>query len=403
MTVTAALPGPPAGRRYPGSVGSKGWVLVTDGDVGQSRASLAAVRALAAAGYSPAATVCGPFSLAGASRHCRRRIPVPPSHQPGYETAVRGELASRSYVAVLPSSDAACLALQPGARPLIDKLALAERARACDLAFPPTVVIPSWEALLDRGADLEFPLVVKESLRRSPALRIESPAALERADRRTGPLLVQPYLTDGVHAIAGVVWDGRLLAAAHQRYLRIWPPDCGMSSAAETVDPDLPLEGRLLALLDGHRGIFQAQFAGPYLLDVNPRVYGSLPLAVSAGVNLPGIHCDLVRGAAEPGAPVRARSGVFYRWIEGDVRNLAHAVRTRRRGPVSALFELRPHRGAAHSTESLSDPKPMGVRLRYAMSVRRKRAAPARISQGAGRPEARAESAGEGPRTPSSS
>ena len=47
------------------------WVLVTEGGDGQSRAAVAAVRALAADGYRPAVTEYDGLSLAGASRHCR--------------------------------------------------------------------------------------------------------------------------------------------------------------------------------------------------------------------------------------------------------------------------------------------------------------------------------------------
>jgi len=128
------------------------------------------------------------------------------------------------------------------------------------------------------------------------------------------------------------------------------------------------VEGRLRGLLEGHEGIFQAQFAGGYLLDLNPRVYGSMPLAVAAGANLPGIYSDLLRGSDEPAPPIRARPGVRFRWIEGDVRHLAWAVRRREMTMGQAVEALRPRRRTAHSTESLGDPLPMLVRLRYAAS-----------------------------------
>jgi len=188
--------------------------------------------------------------------------------------------------------------------------------------------------------------------------------------------MVQPYLREELHALAGVVRDGRLLAAVHQRYFRTWPLDCGTASAAVTIDPDGDLERRVLELLGDYEGIFQAQFAGPYLLDLNPRVYGSLPLAVAAGANLAAVHCRALQG--EDVQPVRARAGVFYRWLEGDVRNLAQAVRERRAGVLSALWELRPRKAAAHSTESLRDPMPMVVRFRFA--IRRRRERPGRLA-----------------------
>ena len=124
------------------------------------------------------------------------------------------------------------------------------------------------------------------------------------------------------------------------------------------------LEERLAQLLAGHDGVFQAQFAGNYLLDLNPRVYGSLPLAVAAGANLPAILCDLLRGHQT--GLVRAREGVFYRWIEGDIRHAVNALKRGSAGPVAALRMLLPKRGTAHSTESLDDPRPVFERLRHA-------------------------------------
>jgi hypothetical protein len=166
-----------------------------------------------------------------------------------------------------------------------------------------------------------------------------------------------------------VIADGRLLAAVHQRYLRIWPPDCGTSSAAVTTAPDLELEDRLPTLLAGHRGVFQVQLVGDQVIDINPRVYGSLPLAVAAGANLPAIACRAASGGGEHGI-VRGRPGVRYRWLEGDLRRLLHDARagTLSRGALAAA--LLPHAGTAHSVESLRDPGPLLVRV--ADAVRRR-------------------------------
>jgi hypothetical protein len=341
------------------------WVLVTDGGSGQARSALAAVRALAARGYRPAVTVSGRWSIAAASRHCARRVEVPGVFDPGYADAVRSELAARPYLAVLGASDAALLALGEPVRHLVDKAAIAPRGRRAGLAVPPMQVFGSRDELLASRDLLEYPLVVKPTLSFHSVVRVDSPEALGRVVVADGPVVVQPYLREALHAVVGVAHHGRFVAAAHQRYLRTWPPDCGTACAAVTVAPDRDLESRLLLLLEGYEGIFQAQFAGPYLLDLNPRVYGSLPLAVAAGANLPAIWCDLLRGV-DPGE-VRARPGVFYRWIEGDVRHVATAIRRGSMGLGAALRSLRPHRAAAHSTESLVDPRPMLSRIGYAL------------------------------------
>jgi ATP-grasp domain-containing protein len=208
--------------------------------------------------------------------------------------------------------------------------------------------------------------VVKPAVSRWSPSHSDAPAELRPADGRKGTILVQPYVQEQMRAVGGVLWQGEMVAAVHQRYLRTWPPDCGTSSAAESVDPDTDLESKLIALLGEYEGVFQAQLAGPYLLDVNPRPYGSMPLAVASGVNLPALYCDLLRGLEV--RHVRSEPGMFYRWVEADLRRLWRDVRGGRLGVWSALRELRPRRGAAHSTESLSDPGPMLARLRFAAS-----------------------------------
>jgi hypothetical protein len=195
---------------------------------------------------------------------------------------------------------------------------------------------------------------------------VERPADLRGWAPGPGRCLVQPYFTDELRSVAGVIWRGGLAAVVHQRFLRTWPPDCGMACAAETVPPDLELEDRLVALLDGYEGIFQIDMAGGHLLDVNPRVYASLPLAVAAGANLAGLWCDLLRGEAP--SLVRARPGVFFRWLDGDVRNVGSRLRKREIGPVDAARALRPRSRAVHDIEPFRDPGPVLARLRHAVA-----------------------------------
>jgi predicted ATP-grasp superfamily ATP-dependent carboligase len=68
-----------------------------------------------------------------------------------------------------------------------------------------------------------------------------------------------------------------------------------------TTQPNAELElgvGRLLKEI-GWSGVFHVQFVRDqrdkhYLIDLNLRIYGSLALAVGAGLNLPGIWVDLL-------------------------------------------------------------------------------------------------------------
>jgi predicted ATP-grasp superfamily ATP-dependent carboligase len=137
-------------------------------------------------------------------------------------------------------------------------------------------------------------------------------------------LLVQELL-DGPLTGVAVVIDraGAVVARFQQVAQRVWPTNAGGSALAASVAPDEQLverSGRMLADI-GYWGLAQLQFIqganGPALIDVNTRHYGSLPLALAAGVNLPAAWHAVALGQnlQQPG-PYRV--GVTYRWLEAE-------------------------------------------------------------------------------------
>jgi hypothetical protein len=346
--------------------------LVTDGapdPPGQSRVSLATVRALAAAGCRAAVTVSSPNSLAGASRFCHRRVPVPAIREGGYAEAVRAELERGRYLAVLPTSDSALLALgSPGAH-MLDKLQLARWAEQAGVSSPPTEVFQHAEGLVAAGHRFDYPVAVKRAGGK-PVRRANRPDDLRQWSGKPGPLLVQPYLEEPVVAVAGVMWRGSPMGLAHHRTLRKWPPEGGRTCAALTVAPDRDLEERTCALLAGYDGIFHVQFCGGFLLDVNTRPYGTLMLSVAAGVNPVDIYARLLQG--ERLALARARPGTIWRWAEADVRYAAWALRRGRIGIREFARIVLPQPGAAPGgTWWWRDPGPVLPRVRYGLQARR--------------------------------
>jgi predicted ATP-grasp superfamily ATP-dependent carboligase len=345
------------------------WVLISEGGGGESRAALAAVRSLAAAGYQTAVTVSGPLSLAAASRHTSRRVPAPSVHDDpeGYAAAVRAELARREYLDVLCASDAALIALDRPVGTLLDKEVTGRLAREGGLDVPTTRVFATRAELLEAGDELDYPVVVKPAVKWFMAARVDAAHELAEAvpaghDTR---LLVQPWLTDDLRGVVGLCWEGRIILAAHLRYERVWPYPCGTVSAAETVAADRDLERSLERLLGDYQGLFHVDLAGTNLLDVNPRLHAATPLALAGGINLPAAYCDLLQGRTV--REERARPGLRYRWEEGDLRSL---IRQRRQGDLS-LSELwegaRPRRKTVHSVVSIADPGPTLERGRYLM------------------------------------
>lgn len=346
-------------------------VLVTDGGSGQGRSALAAVRALAKAQYRPVVTTSGRHSLAGASRWCAESVDTPPSSSPEYAAAVR-EVAKRAgALTVLAASDVALLALDAPVGHLVDKAALAVAAAAAGLETPRSVACDNGDGVLAalEGGTVSLPVVVKPVISNEPARFVASAADASSLAGKAGPFLVQPFIPGGMSALAGVHAEGRMLAAVQQRYVRTWPVACGTSSAAVTVPVDEARLRSMSRVLGRYEGIFQAQFAGDALIDVNPRVYGSLPLAVASGVNLPAIWCRWLEGGPAP-SPSRGRAGVRYRWLEGDIRHVASGLRSGHLGVRDALAALTPHPGTAHSVEAVTDPAPFIARLRFARSSR---------------------------------
>jgi predicted ATP-grasp superfamily ATP-dependent carboligase len=143
------------------------------------------------------------------------------------------------------------------------------------------------------------------------------------------------------------------------------PP--GLVERVEALTTELGWEGMFeLELMEHPNGSFGA-------IDFNPRAYGSLALAVAAGVPLPALWCSWVLG--ERVEPMQARPGVRYRWEDADLRYLRWQLWAR--DLDRALRVMRPHRGVVHAYFRFSDPAPSLARMielaRIAASRRRGR------------------------------
>jgi predicted ATP-grasp superfamily ATP-dependent carboligase len=358
---------------------------------------LAGLRALRSAGYDPWVAVAGrdAYSLRSRAGAGVVEVPDPAGDRAGYAAALVRAAVRLEVTAVLPGTDLGLVALAaardafpPGialgtadpdtVRRATDKLALEGLAAEAGLATPPT--IRATRAELESGLAVALPAIVKAPRTRTPtddggfatstARRATTRQELLDAMRTVpGDLaLIQPALEGELMAISGVAWRGEIAAIAHQVARRIFPAGCGITAFAETVRPDPALEagvGRLIGAL-GWSGIFQAQFirsdGAGYLIDLNPRMYGSLGLAVAAGLNLPAIWADLLVGRSPRVGAYRI--GVRFRSEERDLAALWAAALARDWPTV--LDVLRPRRRTAHALASLRDPLPLLIGGRMA-------------------------------------
>jgi len=64
----------------------------------------------------------------------------------------------------------------------------------------------------------------------------------------------------------------------------------------------------------------------PYLMEINGRFWGSLQLAIDAGVDFPRLLLEAAAGRCPPD-PIEGRPGVRLRWLLGDLDHLLIRLR----------------------------------------------------------------------------
>jgi len=333
-------------------------ILLTD--AGQ-RATLAAARSLVHAGYDVHVTAANRFSLAGASRGVRfHRVAVEPLAEPErYATAV-GEIATRVGAAVVlpvtdPSVEAllehrACLPADariplptlPTYRLASDKVALLGLAERAGFAVPASVIVQRKGDPGPRIPASWFPAVVKphrsvvqDGQRRDKvgvsfvADRMSCERVLAALPAAAFPVLLQRRVAGSGEGLFVLRWHGRVVAVFAHRRLREKPPAGGVSVYRESIAPPPDLVKAGLQLLDSldWNGVVMIEcrrdaVTGRHvIMEVNGRLWGSLQLAIDAGVDFPTLLVRCALGDAAP-APAGYEVGVRTRWFWGDVDHL---------------------------------------------------------------------------------
>jgi predicted ATP-grasp superfamily ATP-dependent carboligase len=292
---------------------------------------------------------------------------------PGSDQALRAISANRAQLEAH-----VLLALPPHEVVLrsLDKLALARSALAAGLPCPETAVCSGVEQALAAAEALSYPVLIKPqhvvtelgpSLERHASLRVNGPEELARRVPVCGDAcLVQSAASGEVVSYAGVRAGGSMLAVAMSRYSRTWPPSAGPNTFSVSAEPPAGLTERTGRLLDdiGWEGMFQLQLIHSSgdsfsVIDLNPRPYGSLSLAIAAGANIPAVWTEWALGGSPQ--PVTAAPGYSYRWEDGDFRCMIWNFRRRRLRAAADV--LRPRRHVSHAYFRSDDPLPFVARM----------------------------------------
>jgi predicted ATP-grasp superfamily ATP-dependent carboligase len=362
-------------------------------DQARDRATLVAVRALAAAGFEVSTAAAQP-SFASLSRHARRHHLVREcaDDEDGFIADVAGAVREGGYEIVFCSYETGLMALSrrreeisPAIWPYpayevvrrtFDKLDLFHAVRAAGLNAPHTE--PATDEALARWSG---PVVVKARnhvpQRFDTALFDSAGMARELVAQTTtegGEPLLQTPLTGRMGAVVIVAGrGGRMLAEIHQEALHTWPPGAGDTVLGRVVAPDPELSRGIAALVAelGWFGLaqielFRAADGTVAITDFNGRFYGSMALALAAGVNVPALWAREALDL-DPGPVLIAREGARFQWLN---RDLAAGLAE---GPGALLGAIAAAPFAAHSMWDPRDPLP-AARYLLPEALRRLRA-----------------------------
>jgi len=349
-------------------VGPQHRIFVTDGN---ERVALALVRAFGGQGHRVVVGASTPRPLAAASRFAAAQVQIAdPSQDPAaFVRDVREALDRTECDVLMPVSEAALYAvlgaserfsdvLIPFAdaerfRRISDKVAVASAAASAGIAVPQHVTLTSADEIDKVGRLDRAPFVVKpaRSVVASGGRQVKVPVTYAPCRDSLGmrlrnlisaayPVMIQERIVGPGLGVFALRWDGRIHALFAHRRLREKPPSGGVSVYCESVPLDGKLRDRVVRLLEqlDWDGVAMVEFkvdevtGVPYLMEINGRFWGSLQLAIDAGVDFPNLLLKAAMGRHSSELPSWSL-GVRSRWWWGDVDHLIARLRRRNQGP----------------------------------------------------------------------
>ena len=317
--------------------------LVLDG---RALSSLAVARSLGRQGYT---VDCGDTfrtTITSFSKYVDETITYPDAEESpdAFRHALLSALHEREYDVLVPTRDVTTqfvaehrdelseltdvyVAPPDVMATFIDKGETIKVARECDVPTP-TTYFPEEQDLEEIKTQASYPVLIRprDSAGSRGITRVESPAEFddvyERVANEFGTPMVQEFVEKSGYTTACVLLNESQSTLATFSYERQkeYPLSGGPTVVGESTDDTEAKEyaRRLLEAGDWH-GPAEVEFivdqeGTPRLLEVNPRFWMPVQLAVSSGVDFPYYVAELARGRDV--APVTEyETGVTYRWI----------------------------------------------------------------------------------------
>jgi predicted ATP-grasp superfamily ATP-dependent carboligase len=350
-------------------------VLVTDAGRGSA---IAIIRSLGRKGYRVIAADSDPKSLGFHSRFAHERLiyPAPERTPQEFCANMLEAVKAKGVDLIIPATD---LTLQPlaaarrsfeGATKLAmpdnaqleavtDKAKTVQLAQRVGVPVPDTDVVHTVDEAMEKAERLGWPVVLKpqSSRRMREGVAIESykvtyaggltdlKNSMSRLEGQCAVLLQR--WCDGVgYGVELLMSEGRPLAVFQHKRLREIPLTGGASAYREGVKVDGELYDYSLRLLQELRwtGLAMVEFkagkSGAKLMEINGRVWGSLPLAVASGVDFPAMLAELYLNGADATTrqlDMNYKVGVRCRDLQRDMMWIASVLLRRQRYSFLAM------------------------------------------------------------------
>jgi predicted ATP-grasp superfamily ATP-dependent carboligase len=298
-------------------------VLIAEGE---DPLALAILRSLAAKGIGTAIMSSFPRCISFSSRYCKTQILVPSmAHEEKFAKAVEKIVKKTRFNVLFPIFEWSLLPISENRDRIgryvrlpisshqsiltcFDKSSTLKLASNNGIPIPKTYFVQNLAELNKISEEIKYPCVVKprfsvvwmngRAFNRRPgyANSASDLSVIYKDIHRNFPFpLIQEYIPGTNYSVAAICKEGKLKGLCCIKVTRAWPPTGGNSCFRESV----PLEPRmreysekLLEALNWY-GIAEVEFRldsrdnVPRLLEINPRFWGSLPVAIKSGVDFP--------------------------------------------------------------------------------------------------------------------
>ena len=382
---------------------------------GNQRAALATVRSLGARGLWVAVGEAATESIAGVSRFSKQQISyADPLLTPReFFHDVRLQIEKLGITFLLPITEATTYILLKYRKDLPENVLLPfpdsdtmERvsnknelfvlARRLSVPIPETVFCENSHEGLDALKSFsQFPVVLKpfkSKILLNDAIvstevivassREEAKAALESRTYFNFPFTLQSFVEGTGQGIFALFNHGEPVCYFAHRRIREKPPRGGVSVLSESAPVNETLRAsaeKLLHAVHWH-GVAMVEFrvsddGTGYLMEINPRFWGSLQLAIDSGVDFPWLLYRVCTGANPPQVTWRHRR---VRWLLGDLDRLYLVLKA----PLSSysgkekilevLRFLRPGLRTRHEVNRWHDMRPFWLELKQYLAALRK-------------------------------